>query len=133
MYEDERHSEFEAPVARAAAESGAVQAGGDLGRYISGLGAAAMLVGIAIAIHMWMPPGPERTTLIMCVAGVGAWVLAAFTLHLGSERATLLTILFPTVIFLAVLIVVLALAQRDFPEGYERIEPPATAAAHEEP
>ena len=90
-----------------------------------------MLIGIAIAVHVWMAPGFQRTVLIMCLAGVGVWVLAAFALHLSSERAPLLTILFPTAVFLAVMVVVLSLVQYDYPDGIERIEP--RAAAHEGP
>jgi len=130
MCENERNSDFET-IAHSS-PSGTELGRGELGRHIAGLSAVAMLIGIAIAIHTWMPEGWERTTLIMLVSGVGVWVLASFALHLGSERAPLLVMLFPTLIFLAVLIVVLAFAQEDFPEGFERIDQPAVQAAHEE-
>jgi SNF family Na+-dependent transporter len=123
MYEDDRHSDFE-PVTHSGISDSEIGRG-ELGRHIAGLGAVAMLIGIAIAIHTMMPQGGQRTTLIMLVSGVAVWVIASFALHLGSERMPLLVMLFPTLIFLAVLIVVLAFAQDDFPEGFERIHSPA--------
>ncbi len=128
--DDGRQSDFE-PVVDAAMLTPVPELDrGNLGRQVASLGAVAMLIGIALAVHTWMPPGWERTALIMSVSGVAVWVLAAFALHLGSERAPLLVMLFPTVIFLGVMIAVLAFAQSDFPEGFERIDHPVTDEAH---
>jgi len=124
MYGDERHNDSESMPRTITPR--ADHGDGELGRHVASLSTVAMLIGIAIAIHSLMPPGWDRAALIMSISGVSVWVLAAFTLHLGSERAPLLGILFPTLIFLAVLIVVLAFAQRDFPEGYELLEQPTT-------
>ncbi len=123
MYEDERHSDG----------SAAASAPGESGLPVAGLAAVAMLTGIAIAVHMWMPPAWERATLIMAIAGVSVWVLAAFTLHLGAERAPLLGMLIPAALFLCLMFTVFAYAPYDLPEGAERLANPTTSVAHEEP
>ena len=131
MYEDERHtdSSFESPPERMAP----APALGELGMPVAGLGAVAMLTGIAIAVHMWMPPAWERATLILAIAGVSVWVLAAFTLHLGAERAPLLGMLIPTAVFLGLMFTVFAYAPYDLPEGAERLADPTISVSHEEP
>ena len=122
MYENDRDNHFElTPVSGEPSDDAPIVAS-EFGTHLASLAAVAMLVGIAIAVHSWMAPGFEQTVLIMCLAGVGVWVLAAFALHLSAERAPLLTILFPTAVFLAVMVTVLSLVQYDTPEGIERIE-----------
>lgn len=131
MYENDPHNDFESVTSPG---GGAVaSASGESGFPVAGLGAVAMLTGIAIAVHMWMPPAWERATLIMAIAGVSVWVLAAFTLHLGAERAPLLGMLVPTVFFLSLMFAVFAFAPYDLPEGAERLANPTPSVAHEEP
>lgn len=131
MYDDKPHNDFE-PVSL---NGGVIadSAHGDSGFPVAGLAAVAMLTGIAIAVHMWMPPAWERATLIMAIAGVSVWVLAAFTLHLGAERAPLLGMLVPAVVFLSLMFTVFAYAPYDLPEGAERLANPTPSVAHEAP
>ncbi len=123
MYGNDQNSEFGMTVP---ARDDAARHG-ELGRQIASLCTVAMLIGVAISAHAWMPPGWERTALIMFVSGIGGWVLIAFALHLASERWPLLAMLFPTLIFLGVMLTVLGLVHRDYPKGQERIEQPAVA------
>ena len=104
----------------------------ELGRYVASLITVSMLMGIAIALHAWMPEGGERTMLIMAVSGVGAWVIGAFTLHLSIERAPVLGLLALTAVFFTALVLIIAVAQNDMPEGMTVIEPPAAATDHGE-